>query len=67
MADQIVNHGGQTRKPAFSAQGAAHPAVARNSVTSMGVSAAARDITTMRPLCDTYGAIFKTKATSQPS
>ncbi len=35
--------------------------VARNSVTSMGVSAAARDITTMRTYADTYGvAVAKT-------
>ncbi len=60
MADQTVNpQWANEETAAFSADRANR--VARNSVTSMGVSAAARDITTMRTYADTYGvAVAKT-------
>ena len=60
MADQTVNPQWANKETAaFSADRANR--VARNSVTSMGVSAAARDITTMRTYADTYGvAVAKT-------
>ena len=60
MADQTVNpQWANEETAAFSADRANR--VARNSVTSMGVSAAARDITTMRTYTDTYGvAVAKT-------